>query len=100
MSSADRSTLGALSIKEALIRVFFSFQERNDIQIKIIQDTEENKANNAAYEKKKRAESNKELYSDKFIQLELAKALVNNTKFYFSGETSPLGALMTKFIPN
>jgi len=75
-------------------------KERNDIQIKIIQDTEENKANNAAYEKKKRAEANKELYSDKFISLELAKALVNNTKFYFSGETSPLGALMTKFIPN
>ena len=75
-------------------------KERNDLNIQIVKETEENKANIAAYQKQKQAEANKQLYSPEYIQLELAKALVNNTKFYFSGETSPLGALMTKFIPN
>ena len=65
-----------------------------------IKDTEENKANLVAYQKEKQAEANKKLYSSQYIQLELAKALANNTKFYFSGETSPLGALMSKFIQN
>ena len=36
-----------------------------------------------------------------FSVLELAKSLVNNTKFYFSGETSQLGALMANILkPN
>ena len=59
---------------------------------------EENKANLAAYQKEKQAEANKKLYSSEFIQLELAKDVANNSKFHW--ETSPLGALISKFIQN
>jgi len=76
-------------------------KERNDIEIQITKDTKQNAADLAAYQKKKQAEANKELYSPEYIKLELAKSLVNNTKFYFSGETSQLGALMANILkPN
>ena len=48
----------------------------------------------------KAAEANEKLYTDKYVQLETSKYLSTNTKFYFSGETSPLGALLSKLIPN
>ena len=48
----------------------------------------------------KAAEANEKLYTDKYIQLETSKYLTTNTKFYFSGENSPLGALLAKIIPN
>jgi len=73
-------------------------KERNDIEIQITKDTKQNAADLAAYQKKKQAEANKELYSPEYIKLELAKSLVNNTKFYFSGETSQLGALMANIL--
>ena len=70
------------------------------IQNDILKLAEENLANVEAYKKEKAAEANKELYSKEYIQLEMAKSLSDNTKFYFSGETSPLGAVMSKILGN
>merc|ERR1712061_931098 len=73
-------------------------KERNDLDIQIVKSREENIANIAAYKKEKQAEANKNLYSPEFIKLEMAKALSNNTKFYFSGEESALGGLLSKIL--
>ena len=53
-----------------------------------------------AYKKTKQAEANKDLYSEQYVQLEMAKALSTNTKFFFSGETSVLGGLLQKIMGN
>jgi len=73
-------------------------QKRNAIQNQIIKDREQNLANITAYAKEKAAEANKLLFTDEYVKLEMAKSLSNNTKFYFSGETSPLGGLLTKIL--
>ena len=74
--------------------------ERNmsAIQNDMIKLAEENLANVEAYRKERQAEANKALYSPEYISLELAKSLTHNTKLYFSGETSALGALMDKIL--
>merc|ERR1712226_1387439 len=72
--------------------------KRNDIQNQIIEDREQNIANITAYAKERAAEANKLLYTDEYVKLEMARSLTNNTKFYFSGETSPLGGLLTKIL--
>jgi len=73
-------------------------KEVNDLEIQIIKSREENQADVDAYKKEKEAEANKNLYSPDYVKLEMAKALSDNTKFYFSGETSPLGALLNKIL--
>ena len=40
------------------------------------------------------AESNRELLTDNYVKLHIAKALMNNTKMYFSGGDSVLGSLL------
>jgi len=57
-----------------------------------------NKADLESYSKIKVAEANKNLYSKEYIQLEMAKALSNNTKFFFSGDESPLGSVLAKIM--
>ena len=71
-------------------------KERNDLDIKIVKDREENIADLEAYRKEKQADANKKLYSPDYIKLEMAKSLADNTKFYFSGENSALGSLLSK----
>ena len=73
-------------------------KKMNDLENEIIKDREENKANVESYRKEKIAEANKNLYTDTYVKLEMAKALSENTKFYFSGETSPLGSLLNKLL--
>merc|ERR1711976_767980 len=73
-------------------------KKMNDLENEIIKDREENKANVESYRKQKGAEANKNLYTDTYVKLEMAKALSENTKFYFSGETSPLGSLLNKLL--
>ena len=73
-------------------------KERNDLDIKIVKDREENIADLEAYRKEKQADANKKLYSPDYIKLEMAKSLADNTKFYFSGENSVLGSLMSKIL--
>merc|ERR1719228_2011249 len=59
---------------------------------------ENNEADIAKYKLEKEAEANAALYTDKYIQLNLAKALSNNTKFYFSGEQSEIGSIFSKIL--
>ena len=73
-------------------------KERNDLDIKIVKDREENIADLEAYRKEKQADANKKLYSPDYIKLEMAKSLADNTKFYFSGENSALGSLLSKIL--
>ena len=70
----------------------------SDLQNQIIREREENLATVEAYKKQKEAEANKLLYTQDYVKLEMAKALSNNTKFYFSGENSPLGGLLGKIL--
>ena len=72
----------------------------SEIQNTILKLAEENKANVEAYKKEKEAEANQALYSPEYVKLNLAKSMSQNTKFYFSGETSPLGALLGKILGN
>jgi len=61
---------------------------------------ENNEADIAKYKLEKEAEANAALYTDKYIKLNLAKALSNNTKFYFSGQQSELGSLFNQILGN
>jgi len=61
---------------------------------------ENTKADIEKYALEQEARANEALYSDKYIKLNLAKALSNNTKFYFSGQQSELGSLFTKILGN
>jgi len=61
---------------------------------------ENNEADIAKYKLQKEAEANNALYTDKYIKLNLAKSLANNTKFYFSGQQSELGSLFNKILGN
>ena len=89
-----------------------------------IQAAENTKADIEKYALEQEARANEALYSDKlvyclylsstfltfwliliksyfrYIKLNLAKALSNNTKFYFSGQQSELGSLFTKILGN
>lgn len=64
----------------------------------ILKDRVKSKADVENYSKKKLAEANKNLYSKEYIQLEMAKSLSTNTKFFFSGENSPLGSVLAKIM--
>ena len=68
------------------------------IENEITKLQQETIANADKYSKEKAAEANKLLFTSEYVSLETAKALSTNTKFYFSGETSPLGSLLSKLI--
>ena len=69
------------------------------IQNEIFRVAEENVANVTAYKRKKEAEANTLLYStDGYVALEMAKTLSQNTKLFFSGENSPLGAVFSRIM--
>ena len=72
----------------------------SEIQNSIIKLAEENLADIAKYKKEQEAEANKALFTPEYVQLNLASKLSDNTKMYFSGETSPLGAVMDKILGN
>jgi len=61
---------------------------------------ENNEADIAKYKLEKEAEANDALYTDKYIKLNMARSLSNNTKFYFSGQQSELGSLLNKILEN
>merc|ERR1712152_59057 len=62
----------------------------------ILKAKEENIANIEKYKIEKQAEANKALYTSEYVQLNLAKSMSNNTKYYFSGQESVFGGLMSK----
>jgi len=74
--------------------------ERNVSRItnEIQKERAENIANIEKYKVESAAEANRALYTKEYIQLNMAKALSNNTKFYFSGDQSALGSIMSKIL--
>ena len=66
--------------------------------MKFVHSREESNADVEHYKKVKQAEANSRLYTDEYIRLELAKSLSNNTKYYFSGENSVIGGLLSKIM--
>jgi hypothetical protein len=64
----------------------------------ILRDRETSKADVENYSKKQLAAAKANLYTADFIRLEMAKALSQNTKFFFSGDNSPLGSVLAKIM--
>ena len=73
-------------------------KEISDINNAIVKEKEENLANIEKYKIEKSAEANKALYTPEYLQLEMVRAMSNNTKLYFSGENSLMGGLLNKFM--
>jgi len=72
----------------------------SQINNEIKKAAEENDANIKKYKKESEAVANKNLYTPEYVQLQLANALANNTKFYFSGDNSALGSIFSKILNN
>jgi len=51
-----------------------------------------------SYRAASQAENNKDLLSDQYIKMELAKSLAKNTKMYFSGQDSALGGVLNSLL--
>lgn len=68
------------------------------INNEIRREAEQNEADIKKYKIEKEADANSKLYTDKFVQLNLAKSLSNNTKFFFSGDNSALGSIFSKLL--
>merc|ERR1712156_129669 len=68
------------------------------INNEIRREAEQNEANILKYKIETEAEANSKLYTDKFVKLNLARSLTNNTKFYFSGDNSALGSIFSKLL--
>jgi len=75
-------------------------KKASEINNEIQKAKENNKADIAKYKLEKEAEANERLFSEKYVKLNLARALSNNTKMYFSGENSELGSLFSKILGN
>ena len=73
-------------------------QTLSTLENEILKHRQQSKADVEKYSKDKLAEANSNLYTTEYIRLEMAKALSQNTKFFFSGESSPLGAVLTKIM--
>jgi len=70
----------------------------SEINNEMAKERENNLADIAKYAKDKEAAGNKELYSAEYVKLQMAQSLANNTKFYFSGQESVMGGLLTKIL--
>ena len=70
----------------------------SSLENEIVKEREQNKADVEKYKKTQDAEANNALFTPDFVRLEMAKSMSQNTKFFFSGESSPLGAVLTKIM--
>ena len=100
IADAERNK-AVLEIK-ILERIIEKEGEKNisAIENSILREREQNKADVAQYRIEKEAEANSKLYTDKYVQLNVARSFTNNTKFYFSGENSQLGAFLSLIFKN
>ena len=73
-------------------------QELSRLENEILKEREQNKVDIDTYKKQKLADANKLLFTPEYMQLEIAKSMSTNTKFYFSGDKGPLGAVFSKVI--
>merc|ERR1719167_433886 len=70
----------------------------SSIQNDISQQKERTNADIESYKAASRAEYNKNLLSDQYIKLQMARALISNTKVFFSGQDSALGSILNNLI--
>ena len=100
IADAERNK-AVLEIK-ILERIIEKEGEKNisAIENSILREREQNQADVAQYRIEKEAEANNKLYTDKYVQLNVARSFTNNTKFYFSGENSQLGAFLSLIFKN
>ena len=70
----------------------------SELENEIVKIREQNMADLANYKKTKEAEANQRLYTADYVRLEMARHLSSNTKFFFSGDQSPLGAVLSKIM--
>ena len=70
----------------------------SELENEIVKIREQNMADLANYKKTKEAEANQRLYTADYVRLEMARYLSSNTKFFFSGDQSPLGAVLSKIM--
>ena len=76
-------------------------KQLSTLENEILKDRKKSAADAENYSKTQLAEANKALFSnDGYIKLEMSKALSQNTKFFFSGEGSPLGSVLAKIMGN
>ena len=69
------------------------------LENEILKDRKRSAADVENYAKTQLAQANERLFNNTgYIQLEMAKALSQNTKFFFSGENSPLGSVLAKIM--
>ena len=61
---------------------------------KILEAREKSRAKTHLFKVQQEATANRELFTDKYVKLNLAKSLTNNTKLYFSGVNSLLGKIL------
>ena len=74
-------------------------QKLSALENEILKARKENNANIENYAKKQLASANAHLFNNTgYVKLELAKAMSTNTKFFFSGDQSPLGAVFAKLM--
>jgi hypothetical protein len=70
----------------------------SELDNEIVRKREESNADVENYKKMKDAAANLKLYSPDYVKLELAKAMNNNTKYFFSGEASVFGGLLSNIL--
>ena len=99
VADAERSKKVQSITMEKMILEKEGQQKLSALENDILKARKENDANIQNYAKKQLALANKELFNNTgYIRLEMAKALSTNTKFFFSGEQSALGALLSKIM--
>lgn len=75
-------------------------QKVSKINNAIRQEAERTEAEIQKFKTETEAAANKLLLTKEYVQLNLAKALANNTKMYFSGDDSVVGSIFTKIFKN
>jgi hypothetical protein len=70
----------------------------SEMDNEIVKLRDQNAADVDKYKKTKEAEANKELHTHDYVKLEMAKTLATNTKLFFSGDQSPLGAVLARIM--
>jgi len=74
-------------------------KQLSTLENEILKDRKQAAADAEKYTKEKQAEANKLLFdNDGYVQLEMAKSLSTNTKFFFSGDQSPLGSVFARIM--
>jgi len=70
----------------------------SEINNQIVRDRQNNLADIAKYAKDKEAAGNQALFSPEYVKLQVAQSMSNNTKFFFTGQESVLGGLLSKIL--